>query len=97
MSLAGLWEAWKSPEGERMETCTILTTSANSLIKPLHDRMPVVLHLEEFDLWLNRDIDDIHRLAELFHPYPSDRLEEHIVSREVNSPSNDYPECIIPT
>lgn len=97
MSLAGLWETWKSPEGERIETCTILTTAANSLLKPLHDRMPVVLHNEEFDLWFNRDVDDINLLAELFHSYPSDRLEEHIVSKEVNSPSNDSPECIVPT
>jgi len=97
MSLAGLWETWKSPEGERLETCTILTTAANSLLKPLHDRMPVVLHNEEFNLWFNRDVDDINLLAELFHSYPSDRLEEHIVSKKVNSPSNDSPECIVPT
>jgi putative SOS response-associated peptidase YedK len=97
MSLAGLWETWKSPEGERLETCAILTTAANSLLKPLHDRMPVVLHNEEFNLWFNRDVDDINLLAELFHSYPSDRLEEHIVSKGVNSPSNDSPECIVPT
>ena len=97
MSLAGLWERWKSPGGKELETCTILTTAANSLVKHLHDRMPVILHREEFDLWLNRDIDDVNRLTELFHPYPSDRLQEYVVSKEVNSPSNDYPECIIPT
>jgi len=97
MSLAGLWETWRSPEGERIETCTILTTAANSLLKPLHDRMPVVLHNEEFDLWFNRDVDDINLLTELFHSYPSDRLEEHIVSKEVNSPGKDSPECIVPT
>lgn len=97
MSLAGLWETWKSPEGERIETCTILTTAANSLLKPLHDRMPVVLHNEEFDLWFNREVDDINLLGELFRSYPSDRLEEHIVSKEVNSPSNDSTECIVPT
>jgi len=97
MSLAGIWETWKSPEGERLETCTILTTVANSLLKPLHDRMPVVLHNEEFNLWFNRDVDDINLLVELFHSYPSDRLEEYIVSKGVNSPSNDSPECIVPT
>lgn len=96
MSLAGLWERWKSPEGEELETCTILTTAANSLVKKLHDRMPVILHREEFDLWLDRDIDDVDRLAGLFHPYPSDQLEEYAVSKEVNSPSNDSSECIVP-
>lgn len=97
MSLAGLWERWKSPEGKELETCTILTTAANSLIRQLHDRMPVILHREEFDLWLNRDIDDVNLLTELFHPYPSDQLKECIVSKDVNSPGNDYPGFIIPT
>ncbi len=97
MSLAGLWERWKSPEGKELETCTILTTAANSLIKKVHDRMPVILHHAEFDLWLNRDIDDANRLSELFHPYPADQLEEYVVNKAVSSPSNDSSECIIPT
>lgn len=97
MSLAGLWERWKSPEGKELETCTILTTAANSLIKNVHDRMPVILHRAESDIWLNREIDDINRLTELFHPYPSDQLEEYVVTKAVSSPSNDSSECIIPT
>lgn len=96
MSLAGLWERWKSPDGVELQTCTILTTSANSLIKKLHDRMPVILHSEEFDLWLNKDVDDVKQLSELFHPYPSDQLTEYVVDKEVNSPRKDSPECIIP-
>ncbi len=97
MSLAGLWERWKSPEGKELETCTILTTAANSLVKKLHDRMPVILHRAEFEIWLDRDIDDVSRLTELFHPYPSDQLEEYVVTKDVNSPTNDSPACIIPT
>jgi putative SOS response-associated peptidase YedK len=58
--------------------------------------MPVILHSEEFDLWLNRETDDVKRLAELFHPYPSDQLEEYVVTKGVNSPINDSPDCIIP-
>lgn len=96
MSLAGLWEKWKAPQGEEIETCTILTTAANSLVRKFHDRMPVILHSEEFDLWLDRDVDDVGRLAELFHPYPSDLLTEHPVTLGVNSPSNDDPCCILP-
>ena len=49
MVFAGLWESWKSPEGEKIESCTILTTSSNKLIEPLHDRMPVILHPQEYD------------------------------------------------
>jgi len=96
MSLAGLWERWKSPEGQELETCTILTTAADSLVKRLHDRMPVILNRAEFDIWLDRENDDVNRLTELFLPYPSDQLEEYIVTRDVNSPSNDSPGCIIP-
>jgi len=96
MSLAGLWERWKSPEGVELQTCTILTTSANSLLKKLHDRMPVILHREEFNLWLNKEVDDVKQLAGLFHPYPSDQLAEYVVANGVNSPGNDSPEFIIP-
>ncbi len=91
MSLAGLWERWKSPEGKTLETCTILTTTANSLVKKLHDRMPVILHRAELDIWLDRDLDDISRLTALFLPYPCDQLEEYVVTRDVNSPMNNSP------
>lgn len=96
MSLAGLWERWKSPEGRELETCTILTTAANSLVKRLHDRMPVILHRAEYELWLNRETDDVDRLAGLFHPYPADQLEGYVVSKDVNSPTLDAPGCVVP-
>ena len=96
MSLAGLWEKWKSPEGKDIETCTILTTVANSMVRYLHDRMPVILLHEEYALWFNRDVDDVKRFAELFHPYPSDRLREYAVSKDMNSSNNDSPGCIVP-
>ena len=96
MSLAGLWESWKSPEGVLIETCTILTTAANSSIKKIHDRMPVILHQDEIDIWLNKNVDDLDGLKELFHPYPSGLIQEHVVSKEVNNPKNDQPTCINP-
>jgi putative SOS response-associated peptidase YedK len=94
MSLAGLWDRWKSPEGESIETCTILTTVANSLVKQIHDRMPVILHGEEFSRWLSRDISDVGRISELFYPYPSERLEAYTVSKEVNLASHNRPDLI---
>ena len=94
MSLAGLWEKWKSPTGNELQTCTILTTTANSLVKRLHERMPVILHQEEIDLWLRRDIDDVNYLQKLFHPYPADQLEEYVVSQDVNSAQNDFPSLL---
>ena len=96
MAMAGLWESWKSPTGELIETCTVLTTTANALVKKIHDRMPVLLHNDEFNRWLSRDNNDIANLAELFLPYPSDLLEEYVVSNTVNHVSTDSPACILP-
>ena len=96
MPFAGLWEAWRSPEGQMTETCTILTTNANTTVAPIHNRMPVILHSDEFRLWLDREVHDAEKLAALFAPYPADRLEAYKVSAWVNSPAHDGPECIVP-
>jgi putative SOS response-associated peptidase YedK len=96
MPFAGLWESWKTPEGEAVETCTILTTSSNKLIEPLHDRMPVILHPEEYQLWLDRETTDPNKLKSLFHPYPAGLMEIYPVSRLVNSPRNDTSDLIEP-
>jgi putative SOS response-associated peptidase YedK len=91
---AGLWEVWKSPEGDSIESCSILTTSSNRLIEPLHDRMPVILHREEYPLWLDREMIDPEKLKPLYQPYPGDMMDMYPVSQLVNSPQNDSPELI---
>jgi putative SOS response-associated peptidase YedK len=96
MAFAGLWDAWKSPEGETVESCTILTTSSNELIEPLHDRMPVILHSEEYQLWLNREMTDPEKLIPLYRAFPADLMEMYPVSELVNSPRNDAPDLIEP-
>lgn len=96
LPLAGLWESWKSPDGEKIETCTILTTSANTLVTPIHDRMPVILHHEEFDLWLGREVDESERLRSLFQPYPADHLAAYPVTPQVNNVRNDHSGLIAP-
>jgi putative SOS response-associated peptidase YedK len=96
LSLAGLWERWTSPEGAPLETCTILTTAANALIKPFHERMPVLLEKTTFDLWLDREVVDVARLVELFRPSPDELLDVYAVSQAVNSPRHDAPDCIRP-
>jgi putative SOS response-associated peptidase YedK len=96
MGFAGLWESWKSPEDEKVESCTILTTSSNKLIEPLHDRMPVILHPEEYNIWLDRDITDPEKLKPLYKPYPADNMEMYPVSPQVNSPKSDGPDLIMP-
>jgi putative SOS response-associated peptidase YedK len=96
MLFAGLWDHWKNPENEVIESFTILTTTTNELIKPLHDRMPVILDVKDIDLWLDNQVADPERLKPLFTPYPSDLMEMYPVSDLVNSPRNDTPECIEP-
>ena len=96
MVFAGLWDHWKNPEGEIIESCTILTTSTNELIKPLHARMPVILDIKDVDLWLDPHITDPEQLKPLYKPYTSEKMEMYPVSDIVNSPKNDIPHCIIP-
>jgi putative SOS response-associated peptidase YedK len=96
MMFAGLWDHWKSPEAEVIESCTILTTTTNELIKPLHDRMPVILEPNDIYLWLEPHVTDPEQLKPLFKPYPSELMEMYPVSDLVNSPRNDTPDLIKP-
>ena len=95
MVLAGLWESWRAPDGENIESCTILTTTANSLIEPLHDRMPVILKPEDFALWLDRNTGS-GELKGLCQPYPAEGMEGWTVSTLANSPKYDAPDLIVP-
>lgn len=95
-SFAGIWESWKSPDGGTVETCSILTTAANQLMASIHDRMPVILHKGEFQLWLDRTVNDPHELQPLYQPYPAELMQEWQVSTAVNSPRNSDPSCIDP-
>ncbi|RUT05600.1 DUF159 family protein [Dulcicalothrix desertica PCC 7102] len=93
---AGLWEQWHSNEGEQIDTCTILTTSANSLMAPIHDRMPVILKPEDYDLWLDVQVQDPKMLQPLLQPYSTEAMTAYPVSTIVNSPKNNTPECVAP-
>jgi len=95
-SFAGLWEAWTSPDGETIKTCTIITTEANDLLKPIHDRMPVILTREAEGVWLDPMIQDPARLLPLLVPYPAEEMEAYPVSTTVNNPAHDGPECVSP-
>jgi putative SOS response-associated peptidase YedK len=96
LAFAGIWDSWKNPEGEITETCAILTTTANSLMAPLHDRMPVLLHPTEFELWLDRSMNKPEKLQRLYQPYPSELLREWEVTTLVNNPANETPDTIVP-
>jgi putative SOS response-associated peptidase YedK len=93
-AMAGLWEKWQSPFGERLESCTILTTAANELMRGLHHRMPVILDNNNMEAWLNPESTKIH-LQRLTTPYPAEAMEVFPVSSLVNSPKNNSPECLL--
>ena len=93
---AGLWEHWTSPEGEEVLSCTIITTAANELLRPVHERMPVILTRDAEALWLDPNTQDPEKLLPLLQQYPSDQMEFYPVSREVNSPAIDRPSNIEP-
>ena len=95
-AFAGLWETWHSAEGDEIRTCTILTTEPNDLVSPLHNRMAVILHEDDYDTWLSPDELGPEVLMPLIRPYEADRMDVYEVSQLVNSPVNDLPECIVP-
>lgn len=96
LAFAGIWESWKTSEGENIETCAILTTTANCLMAPIHDRMPVILHQTEFGVWLERSVNDPLELQRFYQPYPAELLQEWEVSTVVNNPAHETPETIAP-
>jgi putative SOS response-associated peptidase YedK len=96
MAFAGLYNNWTSPEGEEICSSTIVTTDANELVTPLHDRMPVILHQDDFMLWLNPNEHDKDALKPLLKSFPSEELEAYKVSSRVNSAKYNAPENIAP-
>lgn len=94
-ALAGLYEHWAKGEDVR-ETFTILTTDANDVLRPLHDRMPVVVAPADFATWLDPDLRDAERLRPLLRPYPPEEMEAVRVSRWVNDPRHDDAGCLEP-
>ncbi len=95
-ALAGLWDEWHSPDGTSIRTCTIITTEPNSLMSPIHNRMPVILRHEAIAAWLDPAPRAPEALGGLLQSYPAELMEFHPVSPLVNSPANDRVECIAP-
>lgn len=95
-AFAGLWESWRPPQSdERIYTCTILTTSANEVVQPVHDRMPVILDRDDIDLWLDQSVPG-GGVRHLLKPYDAEKMDVYPVSTRVNSPYHDDPACIEP-
>ena len=92
-AFAGIWDRWKNPLGEVIETCSIITTTPNALLADVHDRMPVILPLEQYDFWLDPGFKSTDDLKELLRPYEASLMRRYPVSTRVNLVKNDYPEC----
>ncbi|MDE2937348.1 MAG: SOS response-associated peptidase [Chloroflexota bacterium] len=95
-AFAGLWETWRNPEGETVRSCTIITTEANDLLRPIHERMPVILPRELEEFWLDGDVDDSAALSDVLAPYPDGSMEVYEVSTLVNKATNSGPDLIVP-
>jgi putative SOS response-associated peptidase YedK len=95
-AFAGLWDVWRRFDDKVIVSFTIITCAANEMAAPIHDRMPVMLHPEDEVRWLDPTIQDASLLTPLLRPYPSEEMDVHEVSKLVNSPRNDSPDCIRP-
>src|SRR6266498_2244384 len=89
--LAGLFERWLSPDGEVLDTCTIVTTDANALLAPVHDRMPLIIAPEQYARWLDPHEDDVR---DLVVPFPAERMTHYPISTRVNNVRHDDDKII---
>jgi putative SOS response-associated peptidase YedK len=96
LGLAGLWELWQRSDEPPVESCAILTTEANALMRPIHDRMPVILPREQYATWLETEPERAVSLGELLKPCPDSWLTVQPVDQRVNRPDFDGPECLAP-
>jgi putative SOS response-associated peptidase YedK len=92
-AFAGIWDRWKSPTGDLVESCSILTTTPNVLLADIHDRMPVILPDEDYDLWLDPAFQRGDAVLEMLRPFDASAMRRYPVSIRVNSVNNEDAEC----
>ena len=91
-TFAGLWERWKDPSGQWIKSCSILTTTPNAVTSAVHDRMPVILNPDDYDLWLDPGFTDVTAVAEMLRPYDARPMRCYPVSTRINQAANDDAE-----
>jgi putative SOS response-associated peptidase YedK len=94
-AFAGLWEHWEK-EGTVIESCTVIVTEANELTRAIHDRMPVILEGQDYELWLSAEGRQVEHLQSVLKSFPSEQMQAYPVSTAVNNPKNDSETCIEP-
>jgi putative SOS response-associated peptidase YedK len=95
-AFAGLWERWKTPTGEWIKTCSILTTTPNAVTSAIHDRMPVILDPDNYDLWLDPGMKNVTAASELLKAFDARQMRCYPVGTRVNHVQNDDAECAEP-
>jgi putative SOS response-associated peptidase YedK len=96
-AFAGIWDSWKPPSGGApLPTCAILTTKPNELLKPIHDRMPVILAPKDYDVWIDRSVQEPAELKPLLVPYPAEEMQAFPIGPFVNDPKHEGAECLAP-
>jgi len=95
-AFAGLWDRWKDPNGQWIKSCSILTTMPNAVTSAVHDRMPVILGKDDYDLWLDPGMTDVEALSDLLKPYDARLMRCYPVSARINQVANDDQECAAP-
>ena len=93
-AFAGLWESWQGADGQPVESCAILTTEANELVKPIHDRMPVILRPEHYDPWLDPSLHQVDVLQPMLVPFDATALTVFSVNPWVNDARHEGPRCL---
>lgn len=93
-AFAGLFDTWIKPDGQKVHSCTIITTKPNEVVADIHDRMPVILREEDEAMWLDREKYDAELLRSLLIPYDPEEMRAYPVPTLVGNPKNDVPDCI---
>jgi len=96
LALAGLWASWRDQDGQRITSCTVITTTPNDLVAPIHDRMPVVLTEDAWERWLDPEFGDVDELRSMLTSLDPAVMAEYPVSTLVNKVANNYADCIAP-
>jgi putative SOS response-associated peptidase YedK len=92
-AFAGLWDGWRDPTGQWLKSCSILTTTPNAVTSTVHDRMPVILDWESYDLWLDPGMTNVQVISELLKPYDARLMRSYPISTRINHVANDDEDC----
>jgi putative SOS response-associated peptidase YedK len=95
-AFAGLWDRWRDPSGQWVKSCSILTTTPNAVTSSVHDRMPVILDPDSYDLWLDPEMTNVEAVLEMLKPFDARLMRCYPVSTRINYVANDDAECSAP-